>query len=699
MGASKNAPPSGGRFGLVVRGDLDLTLGQLAGFGPKSVAKLESRGVTSLLDLLTLFPNRYERTLFYPRGAHLEAERPEHIVFRGVVTSVRKPQRGSRQPLEVIVSCDGERVVLVWFHIPGSRFADGFQRGRALEVAGAVDWSRSLGRIVHPRTRWVGEEPAGPTSVRWEPIYPAVEGVAAKRLRAAIVEAFGLVEDALVDVVPPTSLADLQLGTIRDALAALHAIGERDASDHEPACARARTRIVYEELYTLQRTFASQRMLSRATARAPQCARRAVGRSLARDLPFALTSDQRNTLSMLADGLSRPVAMRCLLQGDVGSGKTIVALLLAAIALESGVQVALLAPTEVLARQHFDTARKLYGDRGMAVRYLGGSLSSAERRSVSDSLASDEPMLVIGTHALCSTDVTFANLGFVIIDEQHKFGVDQREDLLAKGVDPHLLAMTATPIPRSLAHAVFGDLDLAVLRERPPGREPVRTYLRDRGSRPALYEWIADTVVAKGQQAFIVFPAIEDDARGFRPLLAGSEELANGWLRGCRVGVLHGQMGGEDKLAVMKRFAEGALDVLCATTVVEVGVDVSNATVMVIESAEAFGLSQLHQLRGRVGRGHVLSRCVLVCGDGASASARDRLQFFESTDDGFELAERDLVVRGPGEFLGARQSGAAEFRFADLVRDAELLARARFDAYLEVFGDLGASGVGAVSKR
>lgn len=666
--------------------EIDIALTALHGVGAKTAQRLEARGITDMLGLLTLFPLRYQRTIFHPSGEQLRGDPPEHLVARGEVTSVRTPRRGTRQPLEVVVTCDSERVVLVWFHIPGGRFADAFRRGRWVEFAGALDTTRGLPRVVQPRTRWVDAPVEMTGEVRFEPVYPSVDGVPGKRLRAAIVEAFERVADSVVDVVPPDVTASLDLGTVRDALAALHVIEEQPS--WETAWTRARERIVYEEFYTLQRALALEHVRARARSAAPRCDRRQVARAIVRGLPFALTDDQSRVLASLAEDLGRTVPMRRLLQGDVGSGKTVVALVAAAIAIESGTQVALLAPTEVLASQHLNSARALLAPHDIRVDLLVGSLNAATRNEVLARIAGGDAGLVIGTHALFSSDVEFDNLGLVVVDEQHKFGVEQRDTLLAKGVDPHLLAMTATPIPRSLAHAVFGDLELTVIRERPPGREPVRTYLRDRSSRPALYDWVARTVVGSGQQAFIVFPAIYDDARGFRALIDGAEELANGWLRGRRLGVLHGQMRPDEKLDAMARFAAGDLDVLCATTVVEVGVDVPNATVMVIESAEAFGLSQLHQLRGRVGRGTALSRCVLVRGDELSEAALQRLRVFEATDDGFELAELDLQLRGPGEFLGVRQAGAAEFRFADLVRDAALLAQARRDVRRQLFGDV-----------
>jgi ATP-dependent DNA helicase RecG len=429
----------------------------------------------------------------------------------------------------------------------------------------------------------------------------------------------------------------------------------------------------------------------RRAARAPQCTERDLGRALVRNLPFELTDDQKKAASRLADDLGRRMPMRRLLQGDVGSGKTVVAFMACAIAIDNDCQAAFMAPTDILVQQHLETARELFGPLDVEVASLTGSMPEAKRRETLERLADGSIDLIIGTHALFTDDVTFDALGMVVVDEQHKFGVDQREALLAKGRDPHLLAMTATPIPRSLAHSVFGDLDLTVIREKPPGRLPVRTFLRTRQSASKVYEYVRERIEETGQQAFFVYPMVEESekAPGRRSAVDSAEALANGPLAGLRVAILHGQMPDDVKTETMRAFADGRVDVLCATTVVEVGMDVPNATMMVIESPEVFGLSQLHQLRGRVGRSQTQSMCVLLAGYGITDDAEKRLSHFAGTDDGFELAEVDLEIRGPGQFLGERQSGRAEFRFGDLIDDAELLETARRDARERILGDAG----------
>ncbi len=414
-----------------------------------------------------------------------------------------------------------------------------------------------------------------------------------------------------------------------------------------------------------------------------------MGRSLVRQLPFCLTGDQRDAIATMADELERRVPMRRLLQGDVGSGKTIVALMAAAIAIGSGSQVAMMAPTEILARQHRRKVETFFADLDLETAFLWGSQSAGERRDAAQSIASGEADLVVGTHALFQKDIAFQNLGLIIVDEEHKFGVEQRQALMALGDDPHLLSMTATPIPRSLAHAVFGDRDLSLIREKPPGRKPVRTVLRDRHRAPKVYQYLGERIADSGEQAYIVYPLVEaSDAVSHRQnVIDGAQELKNGPLAHLSVGILHGRMPGEAKDQVMQRFADGHIDVLCSTTVIEVGVDVPNATLMVIENAELFGLSQLHQLRGRVGRGEAASMCVLLAGLGLTDDARQRLHAMIDTDDGFDLAEIDLQIRGPGEFLGMKQAGLPEFRFGDILRDAQWMLKARRDARRLALGD------------
>ncbi|MDA0748267.1 MAG: ATP-dependent DNA helicase RecG, partial [bacterium] len=422
----------------------------------------------------------------------------------------------------------------------------------------------------------------------------------------------------------------------------------------------------------------------------------ALAEALVEALPFELTGAQQRALQEIGQDLARPVPMHRLLQGDVGAGKTLVALLGMLAAVDGGAQAALMAPTEILAEQHAATLRGLVASLGLQVHLLTGRLRKAQRREVLAKISSGEACLVVGTHALVQKEVEFQDLGFVVVDEQHRFGVLQRAALREKGAQAHLLVMTATPIPRSLALTLYGDLEVTVLDELPPGRLPVKTGWRPVMAREKALLFLCEEV-RHGRQGYLVYPLVE--ASGKSELKAATqafEELRAGLLSDVRLGLLHGRMSGDEKEAVMGAFRAGELDVLVSTTVVEVGVDVPNATVMMVEHAERFGLSQLHQLRGRVGRGAHASYCVLLVDpeEGLTPEARARLDTMAKTNDGFEIAEMDLKIRGPGQIFGTRQAGFPEFRFADLNRDADLVVSARREAMeiLDIDPDLSAHG-------
>ncbi|RMF80384.1 MAG: ATP-dependent DNA helicase RecG, partial [Nitrospirae bacterium] len=403
-----------------------------------------------------------------------------------------------------------------------------------------------------------------------------------------------------------------------------------------------------------------------------------LGPRLVASLPFRLTGAQERAVAEIEEDLRRGAPMGRLLQGDVGSGKTLVAVLACLRAVDNGEQAAILAPTELLAHQHLATVRRLVEPLGVRVELLTGSLPARHRRAVEADLASGAAGIVVGTHALYSEGVRFHRLGLVVVDEQHRFGVGQRLRMVAKGERPHLLAMTATPIPRTLALTLFGDLDLTLLDELPPGRQPVTTVVRGESARPRLYEGVRRQV-EQGHQVYFVYPTVDRETdESARSAARMAEELAAGPFAGLRVALVHGRLPPEEREAVMARFAAGEVDVLVATTVVEVGVDVANATVMIVEHAERFGLAQLHQLRGRVGRGSAPGYCVLMVGDGEQAAeARERLAVLERTHDGFALAEEDFARRGPGEIAGTRQWGDTGLRFAHPVRHRDLFLAAR----------------------
>ncbi len=445
----------------------------------------------------------------------------------------------------------------------------------------------------------------------------------------------------------------------------------------------ARRRLVFEEFFFLQLGFALRRRSLERQVRpgGPLRVDDAIRARLRAVLPFHLTGAQRRVLKEIAGDLMGPRPMNRLLQGDVGSGKTMVALLAALLVIENGRQAAFMAPTEILAEQHHRLFRRLLRGRGYAAGLLTAGVTGAARRQVLQGLRTGAIPLLVGTHALVEGEVAFRDLRLVVIDEQHRFGVDQRARLRAKGRAPDVLVMTATPIPRTLALTLYGDLDLSVIDELPPGRQPVRTALRGEDARPRVYEFLRARV-AEGRQAYVVYPLVEESEKS--ELLAATamaERLRREVFPGARVGLLHGRMRPEERDAVMGEFSSGRLPVLVCTTVVEVGIDAPNATVMVVEQAERFGLSQLHQLRGRVGRGAHDSFCILITGPDVTEEARRRLEALCATADGFEIARRDLEMRGPGAFFGTRQSGIPDLRVGDVLRDHALLEDARREAF------------------
>ncbi|MFB6262482.1 MAG: ATP-dependent DNA helicase RecG [Bradymonadaceae bacterium] len=681
-----------GRFELVFDGDPSLDLTDLPKIGPKTARRLGEREIDDATDLLLFLPRSYRRTARYPDAESLARHDFGYVETIGEIVSRGPPNRHGRAPFEVVVRAASQQFKLLWFNLPYPGFSNSFDEGKWVRFEGEVDWEEGRPSLAHPQTDVTSRSrPDGrPESIELEPVYTSFEDVADHRVRRGIEAAGERLLPRTIDVLPDELLEGRDLGTVREALATAHVLGDwSDLEAFETALHRAHRRLVYEEFYTLQRSLARRYARQRRAAEAPVCENRELGRAIAGELPFELTDDQKRACARLAEELTRTAPMRRLLQGDVGSGKTIVALLTAAICIDSGHQVALMAPTDILARQHTDRARELFDGAPVDVELISGSIPDDERSNRLDRAAHGSADLVVGTHALFQQEVAFERLGLAIVDEQHKFGVEQRGALLHKGDDPHLLAMTATPIPRSLAHTAFGDLDLTIIRDKPPGRKPVATYLRDRRAAPDVYEYVAERVDGEDERAFFVYPMVESGEGARRSAVESAERLANGPLSELRVGVLHGQMPDETKHRTMSAFDRGDIDVLCATTVVEVGMDVAEASIMVVEDGEMFGLSQLHQLRGRVGRGGQRAICVVLTGWNPGEDARRRLESFRRTNDGFELAERDLEIRGPGEFLGKKQAGRAEFRFGDLTRDDELLEAARRDARRRALGDAG----------
>lgn len=540
------------------------------------------------------------------------------------------------------------------------------------------------------------------------PIYPLTEGITQLQMRQYVSGALRNHLSVVKDLIPRTLAEKAELLPRRVALESVHRPGE--LSDAEAA----RRSLAWEELFISQLQLARQVHGRQRITRESQPVSLVLQQRLLKALPFSLTGDQERVLSQITEDLRSAHPMARLLQGDVGSGKTLVALLAAMVAVERDQQVAIMVPTELLARQHAANAAKLLNPLGLRLALLSGKVGSQARKPLEEALASGEVDIVFGTHALFSERVSFHNLGFVIVDEQHRFGVKQRGALLAKGEHPDLLLMTATPIPRTLALTAFGDMEVSTIREMPPGRKPVKTHLARHGNEEKVYSFV-ERELGKDHRAYFVYPRIESGENGAAGAggEGGAPTVAPGELRdvttmtdtlrerfpGVSIEMIHSRLDEEEKASAMERFAAGAVQILVATSVVEVGVDVPEATAMVIEHAERFGLAALHQLRGRVGRSERQSYCFLVYSEPLTEQGKERLKTMHTTNDGFRIAEEDLRLRGPGEFEGVRQSGYLRLQVADLSRDLELMLQAREAAVALVREDPGLLGQGHRALR
>ena len=648
---------------------LDAPAQFLKGVGPKRAEALARLDIHTARDLLYHTPRRYEDastvTKIEQALVGLDVTVIGEVVAKGVM-----PTRAGLRIFQAVITDGSGRIDITW---PGQPFLDrSIHKGDILLVTGPVRFYH--GRSIQPREYIVlgTAEEQGDTKGKVLPIYPATEGLSQRMLRS-IVDANipNLLPSADTDeVFDERTLRDIGLPSLQTALRWLH----QPASLEEAQ--RGRRRLAYDEVFFLQVLHARAHYNATREREGITFTRndQLIG-ALYKQLPFQLTGAQTRALKEIFGEMTSPRRMNRLLQGDVGSGKTVVALFAMLLAAENGYQAALMAPTEILAEQHARTMRDLLGALPVRTVLLTGRLSAAEKRAATAAIADGTAHIVVGTHALIQEHITFHKLGLAVIDEQHRFGVRQRLALSELGVAADTLVMSATPIPRSLALTIYGDLDLSILDELPPGRQRIRTVLRDASKRAAVYDFIRDQV-GQGRQAYLVYPLVEESEKiDLKAATAEYKKLSSEVFRDLRVGLLHGQLNGDEKDATMRSFAAGAIDVLVATTVIEVGIDVANASVMVVEHAERFGLSQLHQLRGRVGRGAEQSFCVLIWEGGDEA--RQRLRIFEQSNDGFEIARADLHLRGMGDFFGARQHGLPDFRFFDVELDEDLLARAR----------------------
>ena len=645
---------------------LDTPVKFLKGIGERRAEALERLGIRTAQDLLWHLPRRYVDASSVTPLARAEVGAEVACVGRVVAKGVLPTRRGLRI-FHAVLRDESGVLECVW---PGQAFLDRtITVGQTLLVSGPVRFYH--GRQMAPREYIILADADGesdPLSAgKVLPVYPATEGLSHKVIRGLIERHLDDLLPLAPDLLPAPMRKSLGLPALRDALLAVH----RPASSAEAEAGRRR--LAFDELLDLQLTLTRARELAkRQRSGVAFEARHDLTARLAAALPWSLTGDQRRALEEIMSDMTAPERMHRLLMGDVGTGKTVVALFAMLLALENDFQAALMAPTELLAEQHAATLGRLLEPLDIRPQLLLGRQSAAEKKAARRAIASGAARLTLGTHALVQESTAFRRLGLVVIDEQHRFGVEQRAALVGKGAAPDVLLLTATPIPRSLALTLYGDLDISTLRERPPGRGTIRTAVRTEAQRGRVLDFV-EKEAREGKQAYVVLPVIEESERAdLRAATTMADALAGRW-PDLRVGLVHGRLKPAERDDVMQRFRAGELHVLVATTVIEVGIDVPNATTMVIEHPERFGLAQLHQLRGRIGRGAGNSYCILLAGEGIP----DRLHAFAATEDGFRIAELDLQERGMGDLIGARQSGGFEVRHARLPGDEDLLARAR----------------------
>ena len=685
------------------------------GIGPKRAAALEEIGVHSVGDLLHYFPFDYLDRSSIVRirdlRKHVDAEKPVTVIGEVFRQELRRSRRSNRLVFFLTLKDETGTVTCVFFQ--GVQwYKDAFEQGELLAVSAYPDFDK-LGRIqfTHPEfDRLKGaeeeDEPDWGKLFNTGSIIPKYSssanltsvGLDSRGFRRVIRNALKSHLHTMEEIIPEDMRTRVGLLPLRMALEQIH------FPSRSEDLAAARKRLKYDELFFLQLMLAyRKRHRSQEKKGITYTIESALARSLADHLPFDLTKAQRRVVKEIAGDMKSPKPMNRLLQGDVGSGKTIVALLAMLVAIDNGYQVAFMAPTEILAEQHFRTLAGYLKDLPVATRLLIGGQKKKLREEILEDIHSGRANLVVGTHALIEENVTFAKLGFVVIDEQHRFGVLQRATLREKGFNPDVLVMTATPIPRTLSLTVYGDLDVSVIDEMPANRKPIKTGLRTEADKGKVYQFVREEI-ARGRQVYIVFPLIDESEKvDLKAATTEFEHLRSTTFPEYRLGLLHGRMKSEEKDEIMARFKAGEIQILVSTTVIEVGIDVPNAAIMIIENAERFGLSQLHQLRGRVGRGADQSYCILIANYGwfdehgkglepgevkkEKLNAQTRLETMVQTTDGFKIAEVDLRLRGPGEFFGIRQSGLPEFRLANLIEDGELIAIARTEAFGLVDGD------------
>jgi len=669
---------------------LSTPLEKIRGVGPRLLEKFRNLGVSSIEDALYTLPHRYEDRRDIRKIGSLRVGDREVFFGEILLASESLTSKSRKKIFEVVVGDGTGQVTLKWFHYRRDWMKSRFTPGKRALFSGEIKRFGVRPEVHHPDVDFLPEDTSVEEFVKQDPlsfgrilpIYPLTEGLSQKTAQKIWKEIIDTYASVIVSPLPPDLLKKNKLLALSEAIRISHWPDVNSSiKDLEQGKDVARRSIVYDEFFFLELGLALKRRGVTLEKGIPFQVEHVYTRPLAKLLPYQLTTAQRRVLGEIKEDLMRPHPMNRLVQGDVGSGKTIVALMAALIAIENNTQVAVVAPTEILAEQHFLQFRHWLNLLNLNARLLSGSTPASERRELLKDLKDGNIHILIGTHAVFQDDVEFKCLGLGIIDEQHRFGVKQRAHLRKKGENPHILVMTATPIPRTLSLTLYGDLALSVIDELPPGRTPISTKTLSDTHRKVAYDVISSELNA-GRQAYIVYPLVEESEKS--DLLAATEGvqyLKEKVFPDRRIALLHGRLRPDDKESIMRDFKNHQVDILVSTTVIEVGIDVPNATVMMIEHAERFGLAQLHQLRGRVGRGIHPGHCLLIRSFKCSEDALKRLQVLVQSSDGFYIAEADLQIRGPGDFLGTRQAGIPDFRVANLIQDGYLLEQARQDAF------------------
>ena len=659
----------------------------IKGVGPKVAALLGRKGLRNVEDMLYFLPRRYEDRRHIKSISSVGIGVRETVI--GTIMDVRIQRYRNRRVLEVTIDDGTGLLTAKWFQGNFSYLGKKFKPGEKVILTGEVKIYLLEKDMLHPDYEILDENDDELLHFkRIVPVYSETEGLHQKYIRKIMMRVVNDYSSCISSPLPDEVCRRNNLVDIDYAIRNVHfPDNDQDIEALNDLRSPARRRLVFDELFFFELGMALKRKghifepgISFATGGA-------LVKKFYDILPFELTGAQKRVIGEIEADMSRAFPMNRLLQGDVGSGKTVVSMAAMVAACESGYQAAIMAPTEILAEQHFNNIREWADRLGIKAAILTGSMKAAERKRVIKGIESGDTGIVVGTHAIIQEGVDFKNLGFVVVDEQHRFGVIQRAALRGKGINPDVLVMTATPIPRTLAMTVYGDLDISVIDEMPPGKKPIKTKVFYEKGRDKVYD-IIRRETGKGNQAFIVYPLVEEsEALDLKDATGMAAHLREDIFPDLRVGLIHGRMKGSEKEAVMADFQNGALDILVATTVIEVGIDIPTASLMVVEHAERFGLSQLHQLRGRVGRSGLESYCALIAQHKGSMDARKRLRVMEQTNDGFKIAEEDLLIRGPGEFMGTKQSGLPDFRIASILRDANTLNEARREAFLLVDKD------------